>query len=261
MTAGWTDLRTELDQWAAAGRMADFWWRDDDAVTVTPALEQLLALQATTGAPLALAIIPAQAEAALAKRIGELPSVVALQHGFTHQNHVAPPAKKSEFPVSRALALRMDDLRAGQARMQQHFANRLLPVLVPPWNRIGDDILPLLPDLGFRAVSGFKPRPSDWAANGLLWLNTQVDPIDWHGNNNAAAAALSLGMACATLRAIRTGELPPQPVGLLTHHLRHDQTIWDFVAGFFKATRHPAVRWIDAATALTAGQSAPVMPS
>ncbi len=43
--------------------VADFWWRDDDATTRTPALERLLALSTTPRLPLALAVIPAGVDA------------------------------------------------------------------------------------------------------------------------------------------------------------------------------------------------------
>ncbi|MEK9660397.1 MAG: hypothetical protein VW644_01455, partial [Alphaproteobacteria bacterium] len=43
--APWDALAAELDVWAAAGRTATLWWRDDDADAASPALERLLALQ------------------------------------------------------------------------------------------------------------------------------------------------------------------------------------------------------------------------
>ncbi|MGO7418364.1 polysaccharide deacetylase, partial [Rhizobium ruizarguesonis] len=39
----WDPLRRELDLWQAAGRVARFWLRDDDAVEPTLALEMLIA--------------------------------------------------------------------------------------------------------------------------------------------------------------------------------------------------------------------------
>ena len=41
---GWQALAGELDRWQRAGRRADFWWRDDDAVAPGLALERLLGL-------------------------------------------------------------------------------------------------------------------------------------------------------------------------------------------------------------------------
>lgn len=258
MTVAWGSLTVELDQWAAVGRAATFWWRDDDAVTVTPALERLLALHHDTGIPLALAVIPARAEPALAECLSHSVGIVALQHGYTHENHAGLTAKKSEFPASRPLAQRRADLEAGRERLRALFGLHLLPVLVPPWNRAGEDLVPVLPSLGYRALSGFKSYSERQVVEGLIRLNTQVDPIDWHGGNAAAGAARALQAACDALRAMRLGTLPMQPLGLLTHHLRHDETAWGFTAGFLAATRHPAARWIDVATALAEGENAAV---
>lgn len=251
----WSSLTAELDLWKATGAVATVWWRDDDAVTATPALDRLLALQHDHDVPLALAVIPARAEGVLAERLVEHPGIAALQHGYAHENHAGLRAKKSEFPIDRPLTRRLADLEAGRDRLKALFGPRLLPVLVPPWNRAGDDLLPHLPGLGFQAISGFKPYTERQAAHGLIRLNTQVDPIDWHGGNPAAGAARALAAACDALRAMRLGTLPLQPLGLLTHHLRHDETVWDFTGGFLAATRHPAARWIDVATALAEGQA------
>ena len=54
-------LDRELDAWAAAGRVAEAWWRDDDATAPTPALARLLEARRAAGAPVALAVIPARA--------------------------------------------------------------------------------------------------------------------------------------------------------------------------------------------------------
>lgn len=254
----WSSLTAELDLWKAAGLAATFWWRDDDAVTVTTALDRLVALQHDNGVPLALAVIPARAESVLAERLAGHSSIAALQHGYAHENHAGLSAKKSEFPVDRPLARRLADLEAGRDRVKSLFGPQFLPVLVPPWNRAGDDLPPHLAALGFQAISGFKSYAERQAAAGLIRLNTQVDPIDWHGGNPAAGAARALAAACDALRAMRLGMLPLQPLGLLTHHLRHDETVWDFTSGFLAATRHPAARWIDVATALAGRQTAAV---
>lgn len=254
----WSSLTAELDQWTAAGRIANFWWRDDDAVTVTPALDRLLELQREAGTALALAVIPARVDQALADRLSISPDIAALQHGYAHENHAGQTGKKSEFPASRHLATRLADLETGRNRLQTLLGPRLLPVLVPPWNRAAEDLLPHLHGLGFKAISGFKSYAARQAAPGLVWLNTQIDPIDWRGGNPAAGTARALEAACEALRAMRLGTLPVQPLGLLTHHLRHDEAVWDFTARFLTATRHPAARWIDVAAALAEAEPAAV---
>lgn len=257
--ADWRILTAELDQWTAAGLVASFWWRDDDAVAVTPALERLLALRVKTGIPLALAVIPARAEPSLAELLSRSLEIAALQHGYVHENHAGVSAKKSEFPPDRPLAQRLADLRAGRERLKGLFGAQLQPVLVPPWNRAGEDLLPHLSALGFQAISGFKSYAERQAAVGLIRLNTQVDPIDWRGGNPADGAARALEAARDALRAMRLGTSPLQPLGLLTHHLRHDEAVWDFTAGFLAAARHPAVLWIDVASTLAQGATGTVM--
>ena len=64
---GWDSLQAELDLWRARNRQATIWWRDDDAVRPGPALDRLLDLASRHDAPLALAVIPAAAETALAR--------------------------------------------------------------------------------------------------------------------------------------------------------------------------------------------------
>ena len=43
----WADLGAELGQWAAEGREATLWWRDDDAIEPTPALDRMIDRQRT----------------------------------------------------------------------------------------------------------------------------------------------------------------------------------------------------------------------
>lgn len=264
---GWQGLTEELDCWAAEGRSASFWWRDDDATAPTPALDRLVGLHRASGIPLALAIIPARAVSGLADRLTSEPGIAALQHGYAHQNHAAAAEKKSEFPFARPLADRLADMKAGHALMAKHFGPQLQPVFVPPWNRLTPDCLPAMAGLGYAAVSVFQARSGYWAAPGLAALPTHIDPIDWHGNDNVAAADRSLTAACTHLRAMRLGEQAPQPLGLLTHHLRHDETIWRFAAEFLSRTaRHPAAVWLDVRAALEVGAPganavAPVTPA
>src|SRR5207247_4242563 len=84
MTAEWPDLVDELDRWGLAGRVAMLWWRDDDAVTVTPQLNKLLELAGEV--PVALAVIPALARPELATALRGWPLVAVMQHGWQHAN-------------------------------------------------------------------------------------------------------------------------------------------------------------------------------
>ncbi len=86
-SAQWTDLASELDRWGEEGRMATLWWRDDDAVAPSRRLDDLLAIAGEV--PVALAVIPALAQPALAARLCRpaQSAVRVLQHGWRHHNH------------------------------------------------------------------------------------------------------------------------------------------------------------------------------
>ncbi len=92
-TAEWPDLIDEFDRWAAAGRVATLWWRDDDATAATRELDAFLGV--ARDVPVALAVIPALARPDLVAELRGEPRIRVLQHGWEHRNR-ADPAKKSE---------------------------------------------------------------------------------------------------------------------------------------------------------------------
>lgn len=248
----WDALTRLLDERAAAKRRALFWWRDDDAATPNPALQRLLDLRRAQAVPLALAVIPAQANTALAALLQAEPDIAVLQHGFAHANQAPPGQKKSEFPPGRPANESLADLRQGREMLRGLFGLRLRPVLVPPWNRIAPALLPHLPRLGLHGLSTFKARDDDWAAPGLMQVNTHLDPVDWKAGEKFVGLEAALQAALLHLRN-DTGE----PLGLLTHHARHDAESWDFIAAFLAKTRtHPGALWLDVDSAFGAGPPA-----
>lgn len=252
MTAGWSDLERELDRWAAAGLTATLWWRDDDAVEPTPGLDTLLGLAAAHRVPLVLAVIPAAASRDLAGRVLAAPAVAVAQHGYRHRNHAPAGEKKAELGDHRAAAAIGAELAAGFERLEELFGARLLPALVPPWNRIGAEASGHVGGWGYSALSTFGPRPAA-ALAGVACVNTHVDPIDWRGSRAFRGEAAVLAQAVDRLAGRRTGsEDRDEPTGLLTHHLVHDAACWDFVDAFLARTAaHPAVRWLDGASAFS----------
>ncbi|MDQ2101612.1 polysaccharide deacetylase family protein [Azospirillum isscasi] len=241
--AGWDALDAELDAWAAAGRTASFWWRDDDAVEPTPELARMIALSGETGAPLALAVIPAHAKDSLAPALDTAPAVAVLQHGWSHRDHAVPPAKKAELGADRPAAAVLAELAEGWRVLDRLFGPRALPVLVPPWNRIAPGVTAGLPDAGFTGLSVFGPKCVSTV--NMMCVNTHIDPVAWKDGKRFLGEPESLGMAVAHLRARRLGQADEgEPTGLLTHHLVMDGETWAFTARFLTVTRrHPAARW------------------
>lgn len=248
----WAALGEELDRFGASDRVARFWWRDDDAVAATPALDKLLAL--TAGLPLALAVIPMRYDETLPARLAEAgPEVIVLPHGAEHENHEPSGRKKSEFGASRDADAALRDLFGAMRRLEAGFGPRVRPLFVPPWNRIDPDLAERLGLAGLGALSVFTDRAPDH--DGLPRLNTHVDVIDWaakkqSGTPRFAGEAPVLENLCAALRRRRmdmAGTDPMEPVGILTHHLDHDPETWAFLARLRTALdRHPAACWVTA---------------
>ena len=147
VSIGWTGLLSEIGRWRDAGRVVEFWWRDDDATQPAKALERLLALAVQSGVPPALAVIPAHAEPAL---FAMLPSHAdILQHGGDHLNRAAAGEKKTESPRNETSESALARLAEGRRRLVHLAGARSLDVLAPPWNRIPAHLVERLAFAGF----------------------------------------------------------------------------------------------------------------
>ena len=242
---GWDLLSSELDAWAAAGRVAEFWWRDDDAIDATPALERLVSLRADLDLPVALAVIPAKARPALAAALDGHTGIDILQHGYAHASHRPAGGKKAELGADRELWEIARELSDGRGRMLDLFGETWLNVMVPPWNRIDPAVANLLPGLGFHGLSAFKPRAADSDSSHLTVVNTHIDIIDWMGTRAYAGDEAVLSAAVDHLAAKRDGRADPgEATGILSHHLAHDDGCWTFIEKFGRCTvAHPAAKW------------------
>jgi hypothetical protein len=239
--SGWLALADEIAHWRDAGRDAELWWRDDDAADATAALERLLALKAETAVPLALAVVPALATPDLAARLDGLSAVDVMQHGYSHTNHAPPTDKKCELGPHRPAMLVLGELGTGRMALERLFAERALPVLVPPWNRIAPALVPALPEIGFTGLSTFSARGRAEPVRGLRQINTHVDLIDWKDRARFVGHDAAVAALVEALRQSRrsTGE----PVGLLSHHLAMDEGAWDFLRSLWgRAIMLPGVK-------------------
>ncbi len=250
----WAPLDRELGHWAELGTVATFWWRDDDAVRYTPALNRLLTISAEFELPMALAVIPSRVRAELAACLGTYHQVSVLQHGYAHRNHAPTGVKATEFDMHRPRHRIIDELVCGRERIGRLFPQQVLPILVPPWNRIDHTWLAELPRVGLTGLSTFRARERAEAVPGLRQVNCHVDLIDWRGARGFVGWAKALAEIVAHLQGRRSAQLDAnEPTGLLTHHLQHDPDCWRFLEAFLGRMReHPAVRWVDAREAMWA---------
>lgn len=234
LSDGWQRLADEASRWRDAGRTADLWWRDDDAIDATPALDRLLGLQRATGVPLALAVVPAAATATLAARLAEAPDVDVLQHGYAHANHAVAPDKKIELGLQRPAMLVLGELGTGWMGLERLFGAQAIPVMVPPWNRIASPLVPTLPEIGYRGLSTFGSRLRAQPVRGLCQVNAHVDLIDWKAGRGFVGEESALDALVTALGRAREGD--GEPVGLLGHHLAMDGKAWDFLESVLERT-------------------------
>ncbi|HEY1794481.1 MAG TPA: hypothetical protein VGG57_00035 [Stellaceae bacterium] len=235
--ATWSDLVSELDRWEEAEQVATLWWRDDDAVAMTPALDRLLSLAGPT--PLSLAVIPRTAEKSLADALRGRTNVAVVQHGWSHTNH-GGAGKKSEFPAERPAAEVEEDLMAGRQRLVDLFGE-VAPVLAPPWNRFAPEFEGLLPRAGIAALSTMGSRARGAAAR----VDMHVDPVAWRAGRGFAGTEPALGATVAALQGQRLGD-SARPTGILTHHLIMDEATAGFIAELAAVVAgHRAARWVD----------------
>ena len=245
----WQSFFDEITRWRDAGLAVDFWWRDDDACRPDPALARLTALAGAADVPLALAVIPEHAQAAAFEPVSAV--VTLLQHGVDHRNRAAAGEKKTEFAVAELLSEALDRLAHGRALLERMAGSaRVLPVLVPPWNRISAArLLAHLAAAGYRGLSTFGPRHSGYAASGLVVVNTHIDIIDWRGSRGFVGEDLALDQAMRHLQARRNGQADArESTGWLTHHAVHDEAAWTFMERLLEHTcQREGVVWRAAA--------------
>lgn len=256
MSAAWRNLTEELDRWKRAGKVATFWWRDDDAARAGPNLDRLLHLKQHFDVPLHLAVVPGLMQPSLGDVVGDC---FILQHGVRHENRAAEDQKKSEFPQIVFSDEFVEEIDTGRRQLQQTFGPLFLPVMVPPWNRISDACIRMLPQWGYQGLSRYKARENELAAPGLGQVNTHLDPIDWRGARGYIGDDSFVLLACTHLKARRLGKVDFfEPTGLLTHHKDHDEDVWAAIFKFIDlTTSHEATRWLTLPAAFSLMDSVP----
>jgi hypothetical protein len=226
-----------LERVAARSQTIAFWWRDDDAEDATPQLYQLLELSRRFDLPLGIAVVPKGATQDLAGRLAGEKQVAVLQHGFAHSRHSPEGEKKAEFGDHRPLAEMECELQAGRERLAARF-RRFLPVLVPPWNRIGAAGDAARRAAGLTGLSLYGPNRS----GDPHQVNTHLDIFDWKGTRGPRARSDAYAVLGAELARRLAGDA--EPVGILTHHLIHQPASWALLDELFADLRnHPAVAW------------------
>ena len=231
-------LIEELSIWSSQGRKARFWWRDDDAVSHTPQLDQLLELAERFGIGIALAVIPAKADRSLQLRLQHSRCSI-WQHGWDHTFH-----EDGEFGTSRPAQSMMQDALMGQRALDELFGTTgWQRVFVPPNHALSMAFKARVHDLDYLGVSAGDPLTP--RIKNVRELNAENDLMDW-----PKGALLPLTEICdrlsQQLRAQRTEPAAhADPIGILTHHLAFNESAWHEVASLIELLcEQNAIEWV-----------------
>lgn len=242
----WSELDSEFDAWRSSDRVAELWWRDDDAIASGAKLDQLVEITSKSG--LLLAAIPARVEKSLVSSLNNVSHVLVAQHGYAHVNHAQRGLGLGawELGLHRGLEAVMADLDEGRVRIKNFFGEHFIPVIVPPWNRIAPELMHPLAECGYVGVSAFGARSEKSPAPGLIAVNSHCDPIRWKTGACFAGERKTIAQLVQHLRGRRTGLLDAEePTGFLTHHIDLDSDGWRFCRRLALAVeQHPGARWV-----------------
>ncbi|EPJ49597.1 MAG: hypothetical protein OFPI_24180 [Osedax symbiont Rs2] len=238
--SSWQALSEEINLWQ---RSVQFWWRDDDAIADSKALQQMLQLAKSYQIAVHLAVIPNLLESSLyvIQHPDNLPFCYVLQHGVEHRNFAVAQQRKIELGGSQDLVALQQKLSDGQHLLQQTFVDQYLSILVPPWNRIAAELIPTLDNIGYKKLSVLGKTK---LAETELHLNVHIDIINWR-ERQFAGETLILSKITEHLRHQRLSGNYAKPCGLMTHHLDHDADCWLFLDKFFSfCSSHSKVQWV-----------------
>ena len=199
----------------------DFWWRDDDCGRPDPRLTRLLGMSADLDLPLALAVVPAWLDGAVAEVIRAAEQVTVVQHGWEHADHATPGARKIELGGVVDVDWLSNRLLRGRVKLERQFGPRFLPVIVPPWNRASPGFVERMDSLGYEGLSAWPSLATPGLASAVIRRDAHVDPITWWPTPRYVGLPDLVSRVLTLIRAEHVG-----PIGLLSHHLVFDELMF-----------------------------------
>ncbi|MFT4252470.1 MAG: polysaccharide deacetylase [Caulobacter sp.] len=218
-------LGPELALWRRAGHRPVVWWRDDDARRPGPALTLLLGMSVRYDAPLTVAAIPDGDLPALAAACAGVSGAELAIHGFRHENRAPEGRPSGEVVDGDSLAEVLAALDVALAAFARACVRPEL--FVPPWNNVHRTLETALAVRGL-GLSGYD---GPVAPEGLPpRVDAHLDLMRWKPTARFRGARRFLDRARRLLAERRRRRAWNEPIGLLTHHLDHDEAAWRFLA-------------------------------
>jgi hypothetical protein len=201
----------EIEIWRKQRLRPLAFFRDDDAVAVTPRLRRLVGVCERHEVSIILSTIPAYADSSLGAFVRASPLLVGAVHGYSHANFSSDPARKSEFCGDRNLQLMLQELELALFRCEEIFEESLSYLFVAPWHQIDSNLLDHLIKTGYSGVSRFG-----WNDHFSREVNVHVDFIDWGSGHRFQTWDELLQDITWNLRMARLRS--KYYFGLVTHH-------------------------------------------
>lgn len=200
-------------------------FRNDDVGWNVQEFERLLQVFAKNGQKINAAAIPsACADTYKKKSFHEYKNTVQFHtHGYAHLDHQSE-GKKAEFGSARSHTSVKKELRDSFLLSQDLFGELFFPGFTPPWNRMDESLLHLLPEAGFRILSRDGGQKS--LVSGIKDLNIQIDlHTSKHPRAHTVQSLFDDSMAIAKTEGI---------VGIMIHHKHMEDFDFIFIDQFLK---------------------------
>ena len=121
------------------------------------------------------------------------------------------------------------------ARVRMSGLPNLLPVFVPPWNAVNPILAGVLDAAALHCSAGGSGRG-----------HAAVDILRWRDEPRFRGVASCLRRLTRELQIQRLAGAWGCPVGILTHHLEHDERAWEFLSHLLRWS-HGKVIWLSPA--------------
>ncbi len=214
-------------------------FRADDVAIPSAKQDLLLELFARHDTPLCAAIVPAwfnrsRWDAMCGHIHGKQHLFAWHQHGWNHHNHQSAGEKKQEFGAAATSQQKRQNIIRGRDKLETILGAHFLPVFTPPWNRLDQDTMHILKELGFLAISRYRGAKFP-SLSGLPDLPANVD---LHTRKEVSADADWQAMLSELDQALATGL-----AGLMIHHQRMNAAAFAFLDALLPSLRNrPGIR-------------------
>lgn len=202
--------------------------RNDDFGWEEPRFLRLYELCAQAAFTLSAAAIPEECRDLDSWQFEDAKYLELTLHGYAHRNHQLE-GKKGEFMDARPLETALTELSIGHKFLQERYPDLYVPVFIPPWNRVSDEIVEKLSSVGCKALSRFGANRIN---QKFPEFNAQ---IDLHTRKDGGYASVEGVLADMENAWEAQAEGEPRFVGLMLHHGKMQDADYSFLAKLFEA--------------------------